>query len=76
MRNYLYNILAAILCMASIVSAKAQTLNADVSWDESVAYTPVSIDNVWHIVAAVRFTRTAEVLMILLTLQCPYSFDY
>ena len=25
---------------------------------------------------AVRFTRTAEVLMILLTLQCPYSFDY
>ena len=25
---------------------------------------------------AVRVNRTSEVLMILLTLQCPYSFDY
>ncbi len=60
MRNYLYNIIATIIFMAGFASAKAQTLNAVVSWDESVSYTPVCVNNIWHIVNGTQITITLE----------------
>ena len=43
------------------ISVKAQILNdPQVSWDSSVAYTPVCLYNVWHIVEGTQITVTLE----------------
>lgn len=64
MRNYIHHILATFIFVAGVASIQAQTWgeldNPVISWDPSVAYTPVQTDadKVWHVVAGTEITVT------------------
>ena len=53
--------IAFIMFVFAIVGAKAQTLDdPHVSWNQSVEFTPIKVNNVWHIVKGTQVTVTLK----------------